>query len=270
MILIERQQPSHWYLRNGTPYHEVPKLDGTGMRPVTLRDARKVGALPSVTNILGILAKPGLDAWKIEQGIMAALTLPRGQDEALDAFAKRVVVDMGEQVERAAGLGTAVHAACELYASERVIPTDPHILSLWEPWREWYSKNVLCIEALESVVVNHTIGYGGRVDMMAKVKDLGWCVIDFKTQKVPRNAKGIPKPNLYETWPLQLAAYAVPLSVDVGKDVDHIVSVVIDSVTPSPVTVHVWPTSIDENMAIFERVATLWRWLKEYDPRAQP
>lgn len=239
------------------------------MRPATLRDARKVGALPSVTNILGILAKPGLDAWKIEQGIMAALTLPRGKDEALDAFAKRVVVDMGEQVERAAGLGTAVHAACELYASETVFPNDPTIRALWEPWREWFDAEVLCVEALEATVVCPRVGYGGRVDMMAKVKDLGWCVIDFKTQKVPRNAKGIPKPNLYEPWPLQLAAYAVPLSVDVGKGVDQIVSVVIDSVTPSPVTVHVWPTSIDENMEIFERVATLWRWLKEYDPRAQ-
>ena len=105
MTLIERQAPSHWYLQDGRPFHEIANASGTGNRAVTLRDARKVLAFPSVTNVLGVLAKPGLDAWKIEQGIMAALTLPRRPDEPLDAFARRVVEDMGEQVEKAADLG---------------------------------------------------------------------------------------------------------------------------------------------------------------------
>jgi hypothetical protein len=98
-------------LPTGEPYHQIAKKDGTGTRPVTLADARKVLALPSVTNVLAVLAKPGLDAWKIEQGIMAALTLPRVADEPLDMFARRVVTDMGEQVERAADFGTSIHAA---------------------------------------------------------------------------------------------------------------------------------------------------------------
>ena len=52
-----------------------------------------------------------------EQGILAALTLPRSSEESLDAFAHRVVTDMGEQVEKAADLGSAIHAACEVYAT---------------------------------------------------------------------------------------------------------------------------------------------------------
>src|SRR6476620_1567353 len=115
-IEIERQAARHWYLRDGRAFHEIAKKDGSGNRPVTLGDARKVLALPSVTNVLGVLAKPGLDAWKIEQGIMAALTLPRRGDEPLDSFAHRVVADMGEQVEKAADLGSAIHNACEVYA----------------------------------------------------------------------------------------------------------------------------------------------------------
>ena len=101
MILIEREEPSHWYLRDGRPFHSVPTIDGL-TRPVTLRDARKTLALPSVTNLLGILAKPGLDAWKVEQGIIAALTLPRDPAEPLDQFAKRVAIDSKEQVVKAA------------------------------------------------------------------------------------------------------------------------------------------------------------------------
>src|SRR5947207_10499861 len=116
MILITRRNPSYWYFRDGRPYHEVEKKDGSGLRPATLADARKVLALPSVTNVLGVLAKPGLDAWKIEQGIMAALTLPRNANEPLDAFAHRVVSDMTVQVEKATDFGSAIHEACEVYA----------------------------------------------------------------------------------------------------------------------------------------------------------
>ena len=149
MTLIDRQAPSHWYLRTGQPYHEVPKKDGTGNRPVTLADARKCLALPSVTNVLGVLAKPGLDAWKIEQGIMAALTLPQLPGEAVDAFARRVVTDMGEQVERAADFGTAIHAACEMYAREKIVPTDPKLLPFFTDWQRWFDENVERVESLE-------------------------------------------------------------------------------------------------------------------------
>src|SRR3954462_4447364 len=127
MILIQRQPASHWYLRDGRPFHEIAKKDASGNRPVTLADARKVLAFPSVTNVLGFLAKPGLDAWKIEQGIMAALTLPRRPDEPLDSFAHRVVADMGEQVEKAADLGSAIHNACEVYAINKQVPTDARL-----------------------------------------------------------------------------------------------------------------------------------------------
>src|SRR5262250_1044469 len=135
MILIERQPPSHWYLQDGRPFHEIAKKDGSGNRPVTLADARKVLAFPSVTNVLGVLAKPGLDAWKIEQGIMAALTLPRREDEALDSFAHRVVTDMSAQVENAAEFGTAIHHACEVYALNKQMPEDPKLYAHLEGWK---------------------------------------------------------------------------------------------------------------------------------------
>ena len=64
MILVHRESASHWYLPDGTPFHEVIRADGNGTRSTTLRDARKVNALPSVTNTLSVLAKPSLDAWK--------------------------------------------------------------------------------------------------------------------------------------------------------------------------------------------------------------
>ena len=57
---------AHWYRRNGEALHTVLSVRGEP-RPTTLRDARKLDLLPSVTNILGVVAKPELVDWKMEQ-----------------------------------------------------------------------------------------------------------------------------------------------------------------------------------------------------------
>jgi hypothetical protein len=277
MTLIERQAPSHWYLRDGRPFHEIANASGTGNRAVTLRDARKVLAFPSVTNVLGVLAKPGLDAWKIEQGIMAALTLPRRPDEPLDVFARRVVDDMGEQVEKAADLGSAIHNACEVYAVNKQVPTEPRLRELFEPCRKWFDENVERIGSVEQTFVNHECGYAGRVDMVALLKGSGgtspyWAVVDFKTQKVKRSAKGEAKPTFYETWPLQLAAYRQAALMNGAKNVMGLVSVVIDSVQPGPVHTKTWSVERgaseggDGYFEAFRAALALWKYVKGYDP----
>jgi hypothetical protein len=266
MILIERQPPSHWYLRDGRPFHEIAKKDGSGNRPVTLADARKVLALPSVTNVLGVLAKPGLDAWKIEQGILSALTLPRLPGEELGAFAHRVVADMGEQVEKAADFGSAIHAACEVYALNKQLPQDIRLLSFLESWFHWFDSNVERVACIEKVYVHNERGYAGRVDMVALLKGVGWAVVDFKTQKVKRSAKGEAKPVFYETWPLQLAAYRQAIITGGAKDVKGLVSVVIDSVQPGPVHVRRWE-GVDY-FGSFLAALDLWKYVKDYNPCA--
>ena len=113
-----------------------PSLKGEP-RPTTLRDARKLGLLPSVTNILGVIAKPELTAWLQEQAVMAALTLPRMAGESEDAFAKRVVADSQTTRDGAADFGTAFHDGAERVArtlevdqSDRLAPWLHHVSRL--------------------------------------------------------------------------------------------------------------------------------------------
>jgi hypothetical protein len=262
MKLIARERASHWYLRNGEPFHVVGRADGPGERPVTLRDARKVRALPSVTNILGIIAKVGLDAWKLEQAILAALTLPRVAAEPLDVYARRVVTDMDAQVNAAAELGRRVHGACEAYARAGTVPEDPELAALWQPWREWFDANVIETRRVEAVVVSHEHGYGGTIDLECRLQGLGWAVVDFKTQRVKTDSRGNARANLYETWPLQLAAYRQTLE-ERGHE---LVSVVIDVARPRPVVVQVWERT-PLHWENFAAAAALWRYVKGYDPR---
>ena len=272
MILIQRESASHWYLPDGTPYHDVPRADGNGTRSVTLRDARKVNAMPSVTNILSVLSKPGLDAWKQEQAIMAALTLPKRDDESLDAFARRVVTDMSEQVRSAADLGSAVHAAIEVYLQTGEPPENPDILRLFQPVKLWIDEHIERIGLVETVAVHSDFGYAGRIDLVAKLKSTGtWAVIDFKTQKMKPDKKGVFQAAFYETWPLQLMAYfrALNHAGECSRRLEDIASVVINSVEPTPVQVKIWPRDEHEPFwQAFQCARELWCFTKGYRPAA--
>jgi len=126
MNIVKPDSASHWYKANDeeiTSFHTVPYAGKRGKagetRSTSLRDARKVGALPSVTNILQILQKDFLTAYKINQAILACTTLPKIEGESVDDFAKRALADSKEHAASAARLGSRCH---ELGAG---ILTDP-------------------------------------------------------------------------------------------------------------------------------------------------
>src|SRR6056300_705776 len=95
-------ESGHWYEKDGTPAYKVPMAkDPNKMRNTTLRDAKKLGLLPSVTTIIKEAAKPGLTNWIINQNIMAALTVPRIAGESDEDFIKRITSDATEQAKQA-------------------------------------------------------------------------------------------------------------------------------------------------------------------------
>ena len=65
-MIVRASESQHWYDRNGTPAYSVIAKNGVP-RPTTLRDARKLNLVPSVTTILNVAAKPALEAWKLNQ-----------------------------------------------------------------------------------------------------------------------------------------------------------------------------------------------------------
>jgi len=269
MLIVPRESASHWYFPDGTPLHQVPRADGKGERSTTLRDARKLNLFPSVTNVLGILAKPALDAWKQEQAILAALTLPRVEGESLDDFAKRVITDMHGEVSRAADLGSAVHAAIEGYAQCGLLPEDKEVARLFEPARQWFDNEVACVHAVEIAATHLEWGYAGRVDLVATLRSTGRpTVIDFKTQKTRRDKDGSFKPILHDTWPLQLEAYRQALaSKDRGLSDAAVASVVIGSTEPVPVVVKTWDDADKAGFfKAFLAARDLWVWTKNYCP----
>lgn len=263
--LIQRtEESSHWYLVNGTAYHTVPNKSRPGeSRSVTLRDARTAGALPSVTNILNVISSPQLEAWKREQVVLSALTLPRNPGEDDQSFARRVVQDAETISRDAMDLGTRVHACAEAWVREQPLPDDLDAWAHFAPARSILGQ--FSFTHVEAVVVNAAHGYGGRLDAAGHHKEsLRRVVADIKTQNVKVNAKGEPAPSYYDKWALQLAAYAMALGL---PQTTMLCSVVISTSQPGA-WLKVWDDKpLSYYWEAFQAAALLWRFQKGYDPR---
>lgn len=258
MKLFRTGGASHWYYRDGSPCHQVPMKTKPGeFRPTNVSDARKMDLLPSVTNIIGILDKPELTAWKQEQAVLAALTLPRNPMEGDDDFAIRVVADAEAQVGDAAARGQKIHAAIETYLLFGKIECDKSVEELFMPFVEWARENILHTEMCEDSIVG--AGYAGRLDFKGDLAGIGKCVADFKSRKSCKD-----KFLTYLSDDLQLSAYR---ETQHDKKELKRVSIFIDTTAPRAPVTHVWPMEENEkSYDAFMSAFSVWKYIKNYAP----
>jgi len=187
------KESSHWYDRAGKPCYTVIGKNGKE-RPTTLRDARKLGLLPSVTTIIYQAASPGLQRWKDEQLLMACLTTDRLPDETESEYIDRIIKDSKEQSEKAKERGTYIHAVVQSGFEDKPLTKDDY---------PYYASAKATLDKLcgavewqceQSFAVDR---YGGKKDLEG-----GGYLIDIKTTE--KDLVDI------KTWPehaMQLAAY---------------------------------------------------------------
>jgi hypothetical protein len=200
MIVKDKQQDTgHWYTKDGAPAYTVEGK--TGIRNTTLRDARKLGLLPSVTTINGMLSKAGLDTWKQQQVLLAALTLPRSEGESEQEWLSRVMQDSKATGREAAERGTAIHAVIEAYFDQVYMPEKPPYLDeIDSTLKRTFGEQLW----LPEKSFGHPLGFGGKCDLMAK----NGFVVDFKTKDTD-----LDKVDVYFEHEMQLAAYREGLGV---------------------------------------------------------
>ena len=210
-IIARSYESAHWYkAEDGAPQYTVTAKDGS-QRPTTLRDARKMNLVPSVTTVMKIVAKPALDIWKQEQMLLAALTLPQIIGESESDFIKRVVADSKETGKQAAEAGTRIHESIQRwYEGEKTVE---------------HTKTAINFEIL---VNNHfelpddlkwvteksfgsAVGYGGKPDLYLPVCKYaeGGIIIDAKSMEFhpDDDIKG------YDENLMQLAAYRMGINM---------------------------------------------------------
>lgn len=257
---------SHWYTRDGQPCHEIECATKPGqMRPVDVRDARKLGLLPSVTNVLSVIEKKNLMRWKIEQAILSALTLPKLDSETEDHYAARVAQDAEAESRKAMDFGTRLHEAIEFVLMDNSPRTfDADIEPFVEPFCSFWT----------AIGENESRGY----------------VVDFKTQ-----GKLEYPMTFYPEWCWQLGAYqdalagmpTVGIASEIivasprgyGGRVDFVnddggrlgcASIAISSKVPGLIELKKWTTDEVENgKRVFFAALELWTLIKKYDPRKE-
>lgn len=262
-VLTATKIPSaHWYTRDGRPAHRQPLASGDGERATTIADARRLHLLPSVTSILGIMAKPQLDEWKQTQVAMAALRNPKQEAESEDYWCKRVKAAAFESVEEAAELGSRIHAALD--AMFDGVPIDPELFPYVGPVADWIDRTRIKVTTREQILVNLQDGFAGTSDaFFTWGNEEGTGILDYKTRKT------IPgKPvTAYDGQAMQLAAYAASRYGEAALPSVLAANVYISTTEPGRIEV-IKHADLFQHWCAFRCAAHLWRYTKGYDPRS--
>jgi len=187
------KESSHWYAKDGSPCYTVIGKNGKE-RDTTLRDARTMGLVPSVTTIIRQAVAPGLERWKAEQLLLSALTTDRKPDESQDEYVSRIIADSQEQGKKARERGTYIHAVVQGGFEGEPISDDDRIY--YESARDTLLKECgeqswICEKAFA------TKEFGGKVDLHTAT-----LVVDIKTTQ-----KDLAKIKTWDEHHQQLAAY---------------------------------------------------------------
>lgn len=199
----------HWYCgTTGEPRYTVIGKNGKE-RNTTVRDARELNLVPSVTTINSMLSKSGLDTWKQTQVLYAAVEYPRWENEDEKEWVSRILELAKSKSREAAERGTAIHDILDSYFSCVYLPEWPtYIARVQEHLDTTFGKRLW----LSEQSFRHPEGYGGKCDLYCKpdpINNLPGVIIDFKTTE---KSPGELTP--YYEYTLQLAAYREALAPD--------------------------------------------------------
>ena len=241
-------ESGHWYAKDGTPAYTIVGKNGKE-RATTLRDARKLELVPSVTTITGTLAKPALDLWKQKQVIFATNENPWEEDETEEQYVARILNIAKEESKKAAEEGTRIHGAIEAWYAERNydLTYADHLAGVVEAVREKFGEQEWIAEKSFA-----RLFYGGKVDLHSEE-----VVIDFKSKEFTED----DLPKAYDENIIQLGAYRFGLELPKAKCANVFISRNV------PGLVHIVEHDEEEiirGAAIFDHLLVVWMHLKRF------
>ena len=244
-----KSEAGHWYSPEGEPMYTLIGANGKE-RNTTLRDAKTLGLVPSVTTIIGIAAKPSLENWKITKALEACLTLSQTEAETDDAFINRCKNAGREIGLNAAKQGTKIHAQIEKGFLGGTKTKPYKVIRSWLdenfPNEEWIAEDSFCANE----------GYGGKIDLYSK----SGIFIDFKTKD---NLEGKdPSKLVYDEHGMQLSAYAQGYHINEPERI----SIFVDRANTELVLPHIWDKEThNKHKEMFNSLLNYWKLVKNHD-----
>jgi hypothetical protein len=265
-------ESNHWYTRTGESAHTQPTKAGAknAMRATTIKDAKKLDLLPSVSSILKVVHNSPLERWKLNQVAKACAENPIHplEHESIDTYVNAMIAKAFEETSKAADLGTRIHAAIEAFLTN----SDSN-----DSEANIYAINAinrikglgLSIVASEVGVVSDEYGYAGRTDI-AFTADGGMTtgILDFKSTKTKEGEPVIEK----QGYAAQIAAYHNAYwSKGMGiRDTSVGYNVFISTTEMGRIDVVKYDAErLRKEFDFFNAAAQIWRYKNNYDPRKQ-
>jgi hypothetical protein len=244
-------ESGHWYTREGLPMYYTQAKAGH-MRNTTLADARKNNLVPSVSGIIKVASSPGLEAWKLQQMLLACLTLPRLENESEESFIERIQIDSRASAKSAAQRGTDIHASCEAYIEGIAEVQYPnHAKAVEKALNEYFGERPW--QAETSFAKD---GFGGKCDLVDFL-DNG-IVADIKTKEFTDPEKVIA----YDEHLMQLSAYRHGFNLPKARCVNIFVSVQ----EPVIVKIHEWrDEDLQKGWSMFQCLLRYWQLKNNYE-----
>lgn len=235
------------------------------VREATLTTARKEHYYPPVTTVLDIISKPGVDIWKQNIIITEAMSLsPIFADHEWEEFQETVRFRAQVKFEEAAKLGTLWHQLLiNHFLNIDDAPDIPD--ATFHAIDEKLKDLEITLEQHDVPFVLKEEGYGGTIDAIGYRKANDYrvpLVLDWKTQAT--NGKS---PRYYDSWPMQLAAYANSCYVDWTMSFPNyeLWNVVLSTTDPGKVWFKRWKNE-DEWLELFNAAHSIWCALNNYNP----
>jgi hypothetical protein len=156
--------------------------------------------LPSVTQVLSVIAKPKVNAWVMD--LMAQHILdhysPGMSREEMARLTQEARKTHLQESQRATGTGSEVHDWIEAFlrGESRELPENPSSMRAVQAFLDWWKEEKREVLLSEEIVAHPELLYAGKVDLLLGDGTL----VDFKTSRA-----------LYPEHELQLGGYALAL-----------------------------------------------------------
>lgn len=147
---------------------------------------------PSVTTVLGCLAKPKLDAWRMRQVAKTVTTHAVAIPDMIERLGvaevqRRLIASADRDAEVAAMVGDIVHRYAELVGTGQapeaaLAELPPRAQSLIESWEGFVNLWRPRILFSELTVFNRSVGYAGTADLVAEIGGEVF-LADYKTSR---------------------------------------------------------------------------------------
>jgi CRISPR/Cas system-associated exonuclease Cas4 (RecB family) len=172
-----------------------------------------------VTSIVGVLDKPALLYWAVNQTILF-LSGALKPGIILDEVQIKEVLDQAKMAHRvkkdkSADLGTMIHEWLEKYIKARIakgvlpeLPVNVEMRKAIDSFFQWAKDNKVALISAERKIYSDKYGYAGTLDLEAIVNGKR-TIIDFKTSNA-----------IYDEYFIQASAYLMALEEELNKPVN--------------------------------------------------